>query len=117
MHTEHGMNDHFVPNTVGKTISLDIQPYRHYSGKITKIVPRQVTVTEFMPSKGTCRITYEVFDCTIEVTEGQEVRALYAGIPQGSNDMKGHTEYVSLNFDQLHRGAHQEQTVIIALCG
>jgi hypothetical protein len=116
------MNESFIPNTVGKTVSFEVQPYRHGTGKVVAMRGRVITVSEFSRQKGRARVTYEVFDVDVLVSEGGEVGAFSCGVavPGTGRDLAGRTvTLIGVDFGQVHAAAHADnpQPIIIARCG
>lgn len=111
-------NEYFAENMTGKTISFNVQPYRHGKAVITKITPRVVKVSEFEPRRGRVLVEYEVFDLELDMLEGKETRSLIGGVPQGWHDLAGKTETLTgITFSQLWEAAEKGVTIIQAICG
>lgn len=113
-------NGHFIQNMIGKTVSFDVQPYRHGKGTIAAIKAREVTVTRFQAPNGQTTMTYDVFDVTIDCEEGRSVGALWGGVPvQGTvRTMAGtQTQIVGVSYFDLYDAAEKGKIIVQVCCG
>ena len=119
MSGEYSLNENFAPNMTGKRVKYDVQPYSHGEGVITKITPRKITVTEFLPGRGKAIITYEVFDLHILVEEGSRCGVFWGGVPVARfKSTTGNTEFISgVTYGQIHDAVSKHRPIVISRCG
>lgn len=113
-------NDHLIENTVGKTISFDVQPYEGGTGEIVKMTPRMVKHTDRCPRRGKMIVEYEVYDLEIRVATGRKVGALWGGVavPGTIHDTAGQIARVDgVTSGQIYEATAKGRPIIQARCG
>lgn len=112
------MNEAFTTNILGKTVSFDVQPYASGTGVIEKVDIRVIEHNERCPRRGSVWIKYEVYDLTVAVEKGREIRSLIAGVPNGSHNLDGQKyQVVGCDYSTVHRAIWSNETIVKATCG
>lgn len=112
------LNQHFHLNATGKTIEVEVQPYRYYKGTLKTVTPRIIETKMRIPGKGNAFVKYEVFDCVVSVTEGHETGGFVCGVPISKpRDIAGTEQFVTLDWQKLYDAAFDGKCAVIISCG